>query len=106
MFMFLDAYLGLNRMPPLDAPAGNYASPMVALTAPFSRGNITITSTDTNDNPVVSPNWLLDPRDQEMAVAAFKRARQVMTQKVIASVVGAEAFQVRMFSLMRLFWRF
>ncbi|KAJ4303196.1 hypothetical protein N0V90_002089 [Kalmusia sp. IMI 367209] len=91
MFMFLDAYLGYNNQS-LDAPAGNYVSPMVALTAPFSRGNITIASTDTNDNPILSPNWLLDPRDQEVVVAAFKRARQVMTQKAIASVVGAEAF--------------
>lgn len=92
MIMFLDAYLGYNNNS-LTAPSGNYLSPMVALVAPFSRGNITIISNDTNDNPILSPNWLLDPRDQEMAVAAFKRSREVMTQNVTAPVViGAEVF--------------
>lgn len=92
MFMFLDAYLGYNNNSQ-SAPAGNFISPMVALVAPFSRGNITIMSNDTIDNPQLSPNWLLDPRDQEMAVAAFKHARQVMTQNISSPVViGTEAF--------------
>jgi choline dehydrogenase len=92
MFMFLDAYLGYNENSG-TGPAGNYASPMVAITAPFSRGNITISSADTNDNPVVSPNWLSDPRDQEMVLAAFKRSRQVFTQKETKPVViGDEVF--------------
>jgi choline dehydrogenase len=91
-FMPLDAYLGWNNNS-LDAPVGNYISPMVALTAPFSRGNITITSDNTNDHPVLSPNWLLDPRDQEMVVAAFKRARQLLTQEETKEViVGDETF--------------
>jgi choline dehydrogenase len=91
-FMPLDAYLGWNNNS-LDAPVGNYISPMVALTAPFSRGNITITSDNTNDHPILSPNWLLDPRDQEMVVAAFKRARQLLTQEETKKViVGDETF--------------
>lgn len=91
-FMPLDAYVG-NFEDSLGAPAGNYVSPMVALSAPFSRGNITIASTDTNDNPIVSPNWLLDPRDQEMAVAAFKLSRKIFTQKSTSPVVvGDEVF--------------
>lgn len=41
----------------------------------------------------MSPNWLLDPRDQEVAVAAFKRVRQVFVTKAMAPVlIGAEAF--------------
>lgn len=92
MFMFLDAYLGYNN-DSLDDPTGNYMSPMIALVAPFSRGNITINSNDTSVNPILSPNWLLDPRDQEMAVAAFKFARQVMTQNATQPVViGSEVF--------------
>jgi choline dehydrogenase-like flavoprotein len=66
---------------------------MVALSAPFSRGNVTIVSADTKDNPVLSPNWLLDPRDQEMAVAAFKLSRKIMTQDVTRPVIiGEEVF--------------
>ncbi|CAG9972530.1 unnamed protein product [Clonostachys byssicola] len=91
-FMPLDAYVG-NFEDSMAAPAGNYVSPMVALPAPFSRGNVTIASADTKQNPVISPNWLLDPRDQEMAVAAFKLSRKVMTQNATSPVViGDEVF--------------
>ncbi|KAF1968846.1 alcohol oxidase [Bimuria novae-zelandiae CBS 107.79] len=92
MFMFLDAYLGYNENGG-SGPDGNYASPMIALTAPFSRGNVTIASSDTADNPIISPNWLLDPRDQEQIIAAFRRARQVFTQKETRPIViGDEVF--------------
>lgn len=91
-FMPLDAYVG-NFEDSMGAPAGNYVSPMVALPAPFSRGNVTIASTDTNVNPIISPNWLLDPRDQEMAVAAFKLSRKIFTQTTTSPVVvGDEVF--------------
>lgn len=88
-FMPLDAYVG-DFEDTMAAPAGNYVSPMVALSAPFSRGNVTIKSRDANVNPVISPNWLLDPRDQEMAVAAFKLSRQIMTQNSTRPVVVGE----------------
>ena len=38
---------------------------------------MTLNSTDTADNPLVNPAWLSTREDQELAVAAFKRARQV-----------------------------
>lgn len=62
--------------------------------APFSRGNVTIATSDTADNPIISPNWLLDPRDQEIAVAGFKRARQIFETDLIRPIVngGAEFF--------------
>ena len=40
-----------------------------------SRGNVTINSTDTADNPVLSVNWLLTSTDQQLAVQGFRRAR-------------------------------
>ncbi|KAM0723450.1 hypothetical protein Q7P37_000436 [Cladosporium fusiforme] len=55
----------------------DYASLIVALTAPFSRGNITISSADATDAPIINPNWLTDSRDKDQAIAAFKRARQI-----------------------------
>ena len=71
----------------------NYAALLTSMVAPFSRGNVTINSTDTADNPVISPNWLLDPRDQEIAIAALKRARQIMSTSSIAPIIiGKEAF--------------
>ena len=44
-------------------------------------------------HPIVSPNWLLDVRDQELALAGFKQARAVFTTNVTRPIVlGAEAF--------------
>ncbi|KAL8989660.1 MAG: hypothetical protein Q9177_001502 [Variospora cf. flavescens] len=71
----------------------NYVSSLAGIIAPFSRGNVTINSTDTARNPIISPNWLLDPRDQEVAVAGFKRARQIFQTKSIRPILlGEENF--------------
>ncbi|KAA6411749.1 MAG: versicolorin b synthase [Lasallia pustulata] len=72
----------------------NYVNSLAGIVAPFSRGNVTIASSDTEDNPIVSPNWLLDARDQEIAVAGFKRARQMFETDAIREIVvgGAEFF--------------
>ncbi|KAL9013252.1 MAG: hypothetical protein Q9173_002037 [Seirophora scorigena] len=71
----------------------NYVSALAGIVAPFSRGNVTINSTDTASNPIISPNWLLDPRDQEVAVAGFKRARQIFQTKTIRPILlGEEDF--------------
>ncbi|KAM3072431.1 hypothetical protein ACMFMG_009232 [Clarireedia jacksonii] len=93
--LFLDAYSGLQRDFLTGAPQDGkmYGSASAALTAPFSRGNVTISSADTADNPLVSPNYLLDPRDQEVAVAAFKRVRQIYaTNAMKPIVIGTESF--------------
>lgn len=58
----------------------DYASLIVALVAPFSRGNLTISSVDATVPPVINPNWLTDTRDKDQAIAAFKRARQIWSQ--------------------------
>ena len=52
----------------------NYAALFMALVSPLSRGNVTIASADANHLPVVNPNWLSDPADQQVAIAAFRRA--------------------------------
>lgn len=92
--LFLDAEFGFDNDTSTNSDDfRNYVSSSVALTKPFSRGNVTIISNDTNINPIVSPNWLTDPRDQEVAIAAFKRARQVMTNNASSPIViGPEAF--------------
>jgi choline dehydrogenase len=55
--------------------SGNKGSIAAALGAPFSRGNLTIQSTDSNVAPVINPNFLTHPADVEVALAAFKRVR-------------------------------
>lgn len=93
--MFLDAYSGLQRDFLTGAPQDGkmYGSASAALIAPFSRGNVTISSNDTADIPVVSPNYLLDPRDQEVAIAAFKRVRQIYATDALKPIlIGTESF--------------
>ena len=68
----------------------NYASFTIAVLTTTSRGNVTINSTDTNFNPLISPNWLLTSEDQELAVQGFKRARQVAAATY--AIVGPEFF--------------
>ena len=55
----------------------DYASITIAVLTMTSRGNVTINSTDTSHNPVVNPNWLATNTDQELAVQAIKRAREI-----------------------------
>ena len=70
-----------------------YVTIAAATIAPFSRGNVTITSSDTNDKPLVSPNWLVDPKDMDVAVQIFKRARELFAAKALKPIlIGEEAF--------------
>ena len=77
----VSAYLGYSRDYQTEDPKDgyNYATLATALVAPLSRGNITINSNSMEDPPVINPNWLTDPADIELAIAAFKRQRQVWT---------------------------
>ncbi|RMJ28747.1 GMC oxidoreductase [Aspergillus sp. HF37] len=65
----------------------NYFSMSAALLATFSRGTVTINTTDAADNPVVDPRWLDDPRDKEMAVAAFRRCREIVASETMQKVI-------------------
>ena len=94
-YLSLGAYLGyqenLARGDPNDGY--NYASLAVSIVAPRSRGNLTITSTDTADAPLINPNFLTDRTDMEVAIAGFKRTRQFWQSKPMRSfTIGEEAF--------------
>ena len=45
--------------------------------------NIPINSTDTAVNLIISPNWVLDLRDQEVAIAGFRRTRDIFQTRII-----------------------
>ncbi|KAM0800662.1 hypothetical protein BDR22DRAFT_963041 [Usnea florida] len=71
-------------------PTENFLSFNGVLLSTQSRGNVTITSTDTLDQPKISPNWLANGSvDLEQAVAAFRRMRGIFSK---CSIVTAEAF--------------
>lgn len=71
----------------------NYASLAVALCTPRSRGHVTINGTDTATAPLINPNFLVDPADQAVVVAGFKRARAFWESDAMAGIrLGDEAF--------------
>ncbi|KAF7195909.1 Patulin synthase [Pseudocercospora fuligena] len=67
---------------PIDV---GYIQPV--LISPLSRGNVTISSADMSDPPIINPNWLTDPADQQVAVEAFKRGRQFFNTSAIAPIL-------------------
>lgn len=67
---------------PIDV---GYIQPV--LIAPLSRGNVSISSADMSDPPIINPNWLTDPVDQEVAIAAFKRGRAFFNTSAIAPIL-------------------
>ena len=94
-YTFANAYYGYGRDSLTGAPTDGrmYVSILPALVATFSRGNVTIKSRDTATNPVINPSLLNDPRDRDVAVAAFKRARQMANTTVFQQIIlGSEAF--------------
>ena len=87
------AYFGKMRDFATEDPKDghNYASLAVALVAPLSRGTVTISSASMHDPPVIDPNWLTHPGDKEVALAAFKRQREIWS-KLNDVTLGEEYF--------------
>lgn len=87
-YLILDAYSGDNQHYETGAPDTPfmYASPVAALHVPESRGSVTIASADPAVAPIINPNWLTDPVDQELAVYAFRRLREMMDTEVMRPV--------------------
>lgn len=71
----------------------NYASILSALVAPLSRGTVSINSTSMADPPVIDPNWLTHPTDVQLAIAAFRRQRQLWANANLRNLtIGEEYF--------------
>jgi choline dehydrogenase len=59
------------------------------LTAPLSRGSVTINSSDPTIPPVIDLGWFTNPADGQVAVAGLKRAREAWSN-ISSIVVGSE----------------
>ena len=57
---------------------------------PFSAGHVRILSAAVGAAPSVQPNYLADPRDQEVIVRALKLARRLMTTSAVSRYVSHE----------------
>jgi choline dehydrogenase len=92
-----DAYAGNFQFPLLQQPLDGkkYVTILGAMTAPMSRGNITLKSSNPLVKPALNPNWLTDPVDREVAVAWYRRMREVFTTPDVESQlehVGVEKY--------------
>ena len=68
-----------------------YATISAAVVAPLSRGNVSISSADAAVPPIINPNWMTDPADVELAIAAFKRVRELWAL-MNGTTIGEEYF--------------
>ena len=94
-YIMLDGYGGNNSNYVLEAPQDSYqyVAVFTALVAPLSRGNVSISSPDTADRPVVNPNWFTHPADVEVGIAAFRRIRQLMATDTMRNItIGSEVY--------------
>jgi choline dehydrogenase len=88
-----NGYIGDFSLPVLQQPLNGkqYATILGGIVAPTSRGNITIQSSSMNTTPLINPNWLTSKADQELAVALYRRMRQIWASETMQEiVVGAE----------------
>lgn len=94
-YLSMGGYFGYQRNYIRDNPSDgyNYASLAISLCTPRSRGNISISSSSASVQPVINPNWLTHPADIEIAIAAFKRAREFFNTSAIEPIlIGPEYF--------------
>lgn len=89
----ISAYLGYqtNRQKEDPRDGYNYATINPGIIAPLSRGNVTISSAEMSDPPILSPNWLEDPTDQEIAIQSFKRSREIWAQLTSFGITNGDS---------------
>ncbi|KAB2570007.1 Dehydrogenase patE [Lasiodiplodia theobromae] len=93
-WLTINAYIEnfLNPVADVAAQTAQHATILGAIVAPTSRGNVTLSSASTSDLPLVNPNWLTTTSDIELAVAMYKRMREIWASDAMASVVIGDEF--------------
>lgn len=92
-FLSIGGYLGDQENTNGPDDGFDYATVAVALEAPMSRGTIDINSSNMADPPLINPGWLTHPADQEVAVAGYKRVRELFATSAMKPVlIGNEYF--------------
>ena len=82
----------VESKPPIGTTLSpNYGSLACSISAPLSRGSVTLRSANNTDLPVVDIGYLNDERDVELLTLAFKRGRQAWTRPEIKeALIGKE----------------
>ena len=97
----LPSYIGDFDWPGKQDPQDGrmYATILATLIAPMSRGNVSIKSSSMQDPPLINPNWLTSQTDIDVAIAGFKRLRQIYATPALSNVTDFQeaypGFQVQ-----------
>jgi len=94
-YISLGSWLGEDFDSRFADPADgyNYGTLVCAVVSSLSRGTVSISSADTAVQPVINPNSLTHPADIDVAVAAFKRAREFWATDVMKKLaIGEEIY--------------
>ena len=59
---------------------------------PRSRGSVQLASADPKDQPLVDPNYLADPEDLRLSIGGVRRAREILGQEPLRSMIAREIF--------------
>ncbi|KAI2602723.1 choline dehydrogenase [Hypoxylon sp. NC1633] len=80
-YLSIESFYGNWSVPLHDTPMDgyNYYTVLSIVVTPKSRGNVTISSADTSDPPIINPNWLADPTDLDLMTAGYRRIRAMFT---------------------------
>ncbi|KAL4987481.1 GMC oxidoreductase [Aspergillus falconensis] len=90
--IYLDSFTDPFFTQPKDGHM--YAAMIGSLVAPTSRGYVTIRSNDTDELPLIQPNWLDTESDAQVAVAMYRRMRKAWNSSdgMAPIVIGDEYF--------------
>jgi choline dehydrogenase len=80
-------YLTQSLYPGLPPDSDDYVSMTAVLVNTFSRGTVSLRSSSMRDPPLIHINFLTDPRDQSIAIAAIRRIREMFAHPSLSPVV-------------------
>lgn len=88
-YLGVHTYLGLQNNMGSGGPNDgyNYATLAAAIIKPQSRGTVSISSSDTNDQPLIDPNYFAEKADVEVAIAGYKRLRQFFNSTALDRIL-------------------
>ena len=75
-----------------DQKAGSGITLNSCVARPRSRGTVRLASAEAADQPLVDPNYLADPEDLRLSIGGIRRAREILAQEPLRSMVAREVF--------------
>lgn len=87
-------YMTLSPYPGPPPDGDDYVGVFAVLVNAFSRGSISIRSASMLDTPVINVNFVTDSRDEDMAIAAIRRTREIATHPSLSPIVVPDSESV------------